>query len=124
MSDGTGYPNGLRSDQIDDYAKIVSIADVYDAMTAARVYRMPQCPFKAIEMFEAEGLQKYDPHFILVFLERVVSSYINNNVRLSDGRIGEVIMINPSKLSKPMVRIGQDYIDLSKEPKLSIKDLV
>ena len=56
--DGTGYPLGLTGDKIGDYAKIVSIADVYDAMTSARVYRGPLCPFKAIALFESEGLQK------------------------------------------------------------------
>lgn len=122
--DGSGYPNGLHANQIDDFAKIVAIADVYDAMTAARVYRGPQCPFKVITIFEEEGLQKYDPQFILTFLERIVSSYMNNNVRLSDGRIGEIIMINPGKLSRPMVRVENDYIDLSKESSLHIEDLV
>ena len=122
--DGLGYPNGLHANQIDEFAKIVAIADVYDAMTAARVYRGPQCPFKVISLFEEEGLQKYDPHYILTFLERIVSSYMHNNVRLSDGRIGEVIMINPGKLSKPMVRVGDEYIDLSKKSDMWIEDLV
>lgn len=122
--DGTGYPNGLCGNQIDEFAKIVAIADVYEAMTAARVYRGSQCPFKVITIFEEEGLQKYDPHYILTFLERIVSSYMNNSVRLSDGRIGEVIMINPGKLSKPMVRIGNEYIDLSKTNNLWIEELI
>ncbi|MDQ9737276.1 HD domain-containing phosphohydrolase, partial [Acinetobacter baumannii] len=44
--DGSGYPMNLHSDQIDDFAKIVAIADVYDAMTSARVYRGPVCPLE------------------------------------------------------------------------------
>lgn len=46
---------------------VVAIADVYDAMTAARSYRAPLCPFQVIERFEQEGLQKYKPKFILTF---------------------------------------------------------
>lgn len=122
--DGTGYPNGYFSSDIDEFAKVVAIADVYDAMTASRAYRGPQCPFDVIANFESEGLQKYDPHYILTFLERTVSSYLNNNVRMSDGRIGEVIMINPTNLSKPMVRIGDEYIDLSHQSSLSIESVV
>lgn len=122
--DGSGYPNALTSNQIDDFAKIVTIADVYEAMTASRVYRSPQCPFQVISIFEEEGLQKYDPHYILTFLKRIVSSYMNNNVRLSDGRIGEVIMINQTKLSRPVVRIGNEYIDLSSDQELSIVEIV
>lgn len=122
--DGSGYPNGLKSNQIDDFAKIVAIADVYEAMTASRVYRGPLCPFKVIEIFEKEGLQKYDPQFILTFLEHIVASYINNNVRLSDGRVGEVIMINQQHLSKPIVKVGDNYIDLSSQSSLYIEDII
>lgn len=46
--DGTGYPMHLPGNQIDKYARIVAIADVYDAMTAARVYRGPLCPFLSL----------------------------------------------------------------------------
>lgn len=46
---------------------VVAIADVYDAMTAARSYRAPLCPFQVIERFEQEGLQKYKPNLSLPF---------------------------------------------------------
>mgnify|MGYP003292017436 CR=1 FL=1 len=114
--DGTGYPYGLSSEKIDNFAKIISIADVYDAMTSARVYRSAMCPFKVIEIFEHEGLQKYDTKYIITFIENVLNTYIQNRVRLSDGRTGEVIMINKHKLSRPLIRNGSTYIDLSKEP--------
>lgn len=114
--DGTGYPFGLSAEKIDDYAKIISIADVYDAMTSARVYRGAMCPFKVIEIFENEGLSKYDTRFLLTFIENVLNTYIQTRVRLSDGRTGEVIMINKQSLSRPLIRSGSGYIDLSKEP--------
>ena len=114
--DGTGYPFGLTNEKIDSFAKIISIADVYDAMTSARVYRGAMCPFKVIEIFEHEGLQKYDTKYILTFIENVLNTYIQNRVRLSDGRIGEVIMINKHTLSRPLIRSSSGYIDLSKEP--------
>ena len=114
--DGKGYPLGLPAEKIDMYAKIVSIADVYDAMTAARVYRGPLCPFKVIEIFEHEGFQKYDTKFILTFLENVVNTYISNTVRLTDGREGVVFFINKHHLSRPILKTKDGYIDLSKEP--------
>lgn len=54
--DGSGYPMGLTQDDTDDFAMIIAIADVYDAMTAARSYRAPLCPFQVIDNFEREGL--------------------------------------------------------------------
>lgn len=122
--DGSGYPLGLKAPQIDDYAKIVAIADVYDAMTSARIYRGPLCPFKVIAVFENEGLQKYDTRFILTFLENVVNTYLLNRVRLNNGVEGDIIYINHSQLSAPTIKCGNSYIDLSTEPGLSIESII
>lgn len=123
-SDGSGYPLGLKDAEIDTYAKMVSIADVYDAMTSARVYRAPICPFKVIEIFELEGLQRYDVGFVLCFLENIVNTYIQNRCRLSDGREGTIIFINKPKLSRPMVQCGDQYVNLAETPDLCIEALL
>ena len=122
--DGSGYPNGLQSDEIDDFAKIVAIADIYDAMTSARVYRGPLCPFEVIRVLEAEGYQKFDPKFIIPFMEGIVNSYVNSRVVLSDGSVGVILMNNKNALSKPVVRVGERVIDLSKEKDLSFQSLL
>ncbi len=122
--DGSGYPNGFVAEQIDEYAKIIAIADVYDAMTSSRRYRNAICPFDVIEEFEKDGFLKFDPGYLMTFLERIVESYLHNMVRLSDGREGEVIMINRLALSKPVVRVGNEYIDLSKSRKISIQEII
>lgn len=122
--DGSGYPFGLKGDKIDAFAKIVAIADVYDAMTAARVYRGPLCPFQVIEIFEKEGLQKYEAAFILKFLENVVNTYMNNRVLLSDGTEGDIVYINHAILSKPMIKTESGFVDLSQHPELSIEKIL
>lgn len=122
--DGSGYPLGIGENRINPYAKIVAIADVYDAMTAARVYRGPLCPFKVISIFESEGLQKYDGHYILTFLEHIATTYMNNRVRLSNGKEGDVVFMNKNILSKPMIKCGKEFIDLSKETDIYIETFV
>lgn len=122
--DGSGYPFGLRNAKIDSFAKMVAIADVYDAMTSARVYRGPCCPFTVIELFESEGLQKYDTRFIMTFLENVVNTYMLQTVRLSDGREGEVVFINRSRLSRPTIKIGSEFVDLTNEPDITIEAII
>lgn len=121
---GTGYPNHLRSNQIDDFAKIVAIADTYDAMTSARIYRGPICPFDVIGVFESDGLQKFDPKYLLPFLEEMVQTYINCNVRLSNGAEGQVIMINKHALARPIVRIKNVFLDLSKMHAIHIASVI
>lgn len=119
--DGSGYPYGLTGSKIPDFARIVAIADVYDAMTAKRVYRGPMCPFTVIKFIEDEGYNKYDPRFLLTFLENVVSSYIHTTVQLSNGKTGEVVFINRQDLSRPMVQCRDEFIDLSRNPDIKIE---
>lgn len=123
-SDGTGYPLGLSGQQISVYARMVSIADVYDAMTSARVYRGPLCPFTTIEIFEEEGLQKYDPQFIMTFLENVVNTYLLNSVQLSNGEKGTIVYINKDRLSRPTVRTDSDFLDLATHQDIKILSIV
>ena len=113
--DGTGYPGGYRREQIEPFARIVAIADAYDAMTSDRVYRAALCPFDVIHMFEREGIVKFDVEFLLPFLEKAVQAYLNTEVKLSTNEVGKVIMINHNEYSKPVVQVGNEFYDLSKE---------
>lgn len=122
--DGSGYPGGFKRNQIEKFARIVAIADTYDAMTTDRPYRPAICPFEVIHMFEREGLVKYDVEFLLPFLEKAAHAYINTKVQLSTGETGRVIMINRKELSKPVVKSGDNYYDLSTETSIRIKSII
>ncbi len=113
--DGSGYPYGLTGDEIDKFSKIVTIADIFDAMTSERVYRSAMCPFTVIKYFEDDGIQKYDMKYILTFLENVSNSYLNHRFTLSNGMEGNVLFINPDNFSQPVIRTeNNEIIDLQK----------
>ena len=122
--DGSGYPSGYKTEQIEEFARIVAIADAYDAMTTDRPYRPAICPFEVIHMFEREGLVKYDVKFLLQFLEKAAHAYVNTKVKLSTGETGRVIMINRKELSKPVVKVGDKYYDLSTETSIRIQNII
>ncbi|MCQ2505947.1 MAG: HD-GYP domain-containing protein [Lachnospiraceae bacterium] len=122
--DGTGYPLGLTNELISPFAKIIAIADVYDAMTSTRLYREPVCPLDVVSVFESDGLTKYDPKYLLPFMEGVVNTYMHSSVELSDGRIGEIVMVNKTRLSKPVVKVDNDFIDTSADSSITIVRLV
>lgn len=114
--DGTGYPQGLKSNEIDPYAKILAIVDMYEAMTAPRTYREPMCPYKAISIFEQDFFQKYDISFIKTFLQHLSDELIGNRIELNSGDQGEVIMANRTSLSRPVLRMDDGSIlDLSSQ---------
>ena len=122
--DGTGYPLGITENQIDWVAQIVTIADIYEAMTAKRVYRGALSPFTVINNFEENGLRKYNPKYLLTFLENVVNSYMNCKVKLSNGEEGDIVYINKVNLSKPLIKTKDNFIDLSKNYHVSIEKIL
>ena len=122
--DGSGYPLGLVTEEIDNFSQIIAIADVYDAMTAARAYRSPLCPFQVIAEFEKDGLQKYNPKYILTFLDQIAKTYQNNRVLLSNGKSANIVLLNDKHLSQPVVQLNDGAcIDLSSS-ELFIKALI
>lgn len=124
-ADGSGYPSGLSGDSIDKMAEIIAIADVYDAMTAARSYRSPLCPFQVISNFEKDGFQKYNTKYILTFLKRIATTYQNSRVVLNDGRGCKIVMLNQNRLSKPVVQfLDGSCLDLSTEKDLYIHKVI
>ena len=122
--DGSGYPFGLYASDIDDYASIIAVADVYDAMTADRCYRLGLCPFEVIAQFEQEGLQRYKPRYILTFLEHIAHTYLHNRVLLNNGQTGEIIFIN-KRLTRPTIQIAPSrFINLEEHPELYIQAII
>lgn len=123
-NDGSGYPYGFTSDKISRFAKLVTIADVYDAMTSSRTYREAMCPFDVIEIMESQGFEKYDADIILTFLRNISNSFIGQRVRLSNGIEGEVIFIHPEQLSRPTIKNGSNFIDLTKYKDIKIVSII
>lgn len=122
--DGSGYPFGIKGDKIPLEAKIVAVADVYDAMTANRVYRSAICPFTVVDIMNDDAFSKFDPAIAIPFLRNIVACYVHNDVRLSDGRVGKVILINENRLSRPSVLVDHELIDLDKNRDLEITALI
>jgi putative nucleotidyltransferase with HDIG domain len=67
--DGTGYPRGLEGDAIPDLARIISVADTYDVMTARDSYRSPVSTYEAIEELRRVAGAQLDARFVDIFIE-------------------------------------------------------
>jgi len=111
--DGTGYPLGVKGSRITEFAKIIMICDIYDAMTSNRVYHNKRCPFDVIHMFETEMFGTLDREYMNIFLRNIAYTYIGSQIKLNDGRVGEVLFINKRDVSTRIVRVGDERIDLS-----------
>ncbi len=123
--DGSGYPFGIKEKQIHYISKIVSIVDVYEAMTATRCYRKPMCPFKVLQIMRHDATTKYDLNLIATFFSGITSTYINKSVELSDGSKGVVKYTAKSEFDKPtIVCFNGKIIHMKEHPELYIKELI
>lgn len=117
-NDGTGYPFAYPKEKIPFMARVMAIVDTYDAMTSDRVYRDQRPPFEVFALFE-EDLKSYDLLLTNIFMNRMAQFYLGEIVELDNGLKGEIVFINPNQISKPIVKVGAEYIDLA-ESELNI----
>jgi len=93
-------------------------------MTAPRKYRKARCPFEAIKMFESSGLALFDTKYLMTFIEHMASCYMGYRVRLNDGTIGTIVYMNKQDNTKPMIQVGSQYVDLFRNPKVYIEEIL
>ncbi len=128
--DGSGYPRALKGDDVFRYARIVAVADVFDALTSPRPWREAFLADESISFIEQEVRKgKLDRSVFEVFRKTFAPYPRGTAVLLSDGTIGLVVKNNPADLKRPVVkviwdmdgnRIPQRSVDLSQERSLHV----
>ncbi|MGN0599986.1 MAG: HD-GYP domain-containing protein [Oscillospiraceae bacterium] len=118
--DGSGYPFHLKGKEIHPYARILAVADVYDALTSNRPYRVPNPPNEAIEYIMAGMGTQFDENILRAFLRKVAPFPTGSIVKLSNGETGCVIKNHPNNPLRPVVSIldSNKCYDLSDQPEL------
>ncbi len=114
--DGRGYPRGLVGDQIHKYAKIVSVCDVYDALTSDRVYKAANSPGFALEYIMANAGTQFDHEIAKMFFKRIIPYPVGSYVLLSNGEVAIVEELNRFLALRPVVKClrTEEVIDLEK----------
>jgi len=122
--DGTGYPNGIKGKEINKYARIVTIADVYSAMSSDRIYRKKRSPFEVASIIMDSTFGSFDPYYSMIFLNKISQFYVGNVVKLTTGEIGEVVMIPRNEPARPLVKVENRFIDLLKDHSIEIEEII
>lgn len=86
--DGSGYPQGLRGENIPLLSRILAIVDAYDAMTQDRPYRKATSHEEAIMEIEKNSGQQFDPRIVKIFIEKVNEQLVNAKEIARDFAIG------------------------------------
>lgn len=121
--DGSGYPLGITGDKLPIHAKILAIADIFDAMTSNRVYKERVSPFKVLEMFQNQTFGKLDYSIIMTFIKKFTEYYVGSEVQLSNGEKAKIVSLNTYELTKPLlITDAGKFIDISKSRNIQILD--
>jgi putative nucleotidyltransferase with HDIG domain len=119
--DGSGYPRGLTGDAIMACPRIIAIADMYDAMTSQRVYRPSMTPFVVIKTLFENMFDKLDAGTATIFLNNLKDYFIGSIVKLSDGRLAEVILLDWISWDRVTVKTADgEYIQLDDNSNVQI----
>ena len=111
--DGSGYPSRLHDVQINHFARIIAIIDSYEAMTSARTWRPSKHAFQVIEIFEQDSI-KYDVEILTPIMYHLANHMVGLKLQLNNDIKAEVIMINNTKISRPLLRDDNGtFIDLN-----------
>lgn len=103
--DGSGYPVGAKGEEIHIYARIVAIADVYDALTSDRVYRKKMLPYEVVEYISNVGYYHFDQRILKCFLHHIALYPVGTGVILNTGQRGIIASVNYKVPTRPMVRV-------------------
>ncbi len=106
--DGKGYPRQLRGQEIHEYSRIATVADIFDALISDRPYRKGMLPHEAYEVLMTVGGALVDQDILNVFLSHVAIYPIGSVVRLDSNELAIVIDVLPKMQTRPTVRLLTD----------------
>jgi HD-GYP domain-containing protein (c-di-GMP phosphodiesterase class II) len=134
--DGKGYPNSLLGPAIDIGARIVSVADAFEAMVSKKSYRNSMGGYQAIKNLLADNARRFDPAVISAFTKIMGIYPIGSIVRLNNSAVARVLSVHTSAPLRPVVQMLMDEkghvissansttIDLLAEKTLFIKEAI
>jgi HD-GYP domain-containing protein (c-di-GMP phosphodiesterase class II) len=122
--DGSGYPYKIKGDNIHLYAKIIAVADIFDAMTSDRIYSSKKTIMLAAKEIVNGSFGLLDPHISQLFFKRLCECCLGSKVILSNDEVGEIVYVSQLHPYEPLVRCQKGYYDLVKQKDIKIIDIL
>jgi len=122
--DGSGYL-GFTGNELEEYVKVISISDVFDALTSLRPYRKPFNSYRALNYMIANTPEKFDLRCMRAFIKHVGLFPIGAKVLLSNGTEAKVTGINEDTWYQPkIITTDNKALDLQENKKIFIQRVI
>jgi len=108
--DGSGYPNRLTGDRIDEMAFIIGLADVFDALMSPRPDRRGMSPHQTIRALLVHGKAVFPYHLLKSLIDQLSIYPLGTTVRLNTGEIGVVFQLNRQYPMRPILQVSQEAV--------------
>jgi HD-GYP domain-containing protein (c-di-GMP phosphodiesterase class II) len=130
--DGTGYPQGFEGTKIDSGARIVSVADAFEAMVSKKPYRNSMIGYQAMKNLMADNSRRFDPNVLKAFIKIMGIYPIGSLILLNTGAVARVTEVRKEAPLRPRITMlldkdgkaypqnGEETIDLLNEKALFI----
>ncbi|MHA0857795.1 HD-GYP domain-containing protein [Paenibacillus sp. CMAA1364] len=122
--DGSGYPLQINEHNIHPFSQITAVADVFSAMTTHRVYQSKQELLTVLKEIFSLSFGKLNGKPTQAFIRHMLPNFIGKEVILSSEEVGTIIMNNNQDFFRPLVKVDTNFIDLSIERHISIKQII
>ncbi|MCA1064476.1 HD-GYP domain-containing protein (plasmid) [Rossellomorea sp. AcN35-11] len=103
--DGSGYPRGLKNDDIHEFAKIIAVSDVYDAVTSDRVYQKAMLPHEGVEVLRKSIPQQLDSRLVETFPRSITIYPPGTSIILNHQQKAVVLKYNSENPGNPIVSV-------------------
>ena len=118
--DGKGYPFALSADQIPQHVRMIAIVDVYDALTAKRVYKDGMNPIQAFKIIKDDSPASFDTELVNQFIKCIGIYPIGTLVKLKSQKLGIVTRSNFQNPLQPWVKV---FYNAKHQHHTEVKDL-
>ncbi|MBT8461986.1 MAG: HD domain-containing protein [Gemmatimonadetes bacterium] len=127
---GQGYPFGLLDRELDPIARILGVADVFEALSHPRTYRSPFTALQALERVVGMQDEYFAPQVVSALVNEISAFPLDSYVQISTGEIGRVVATDPGNILRPRVELVWDSdwkriepastLDLATRPELTV----
>ena len=123
MMDGSGYPSGLKGNQIDSLAQLVALVNSYDAICHPQDIKKAKIPFIAISHLFKNCKDKYNNDYLSALIKILGIYPPGSVVQLSSGQVGMVLSVNSKRLLYPNVLIYDPSVPKTEAPVIDLEDV-